>query len=1547
MTYRAVLTTDHLAALIAGRIPDADLAELPSIEEYRLVRALGHGAMGSVYLAHDALLDRPVAIKFLLSQSQDRATRQRFLIEARAIARLSHSNVVGIYRVGDVLGQPFLVSEFVKGQSLDRLPRPLDGAKLLSLGIGLARGLAAAHQRGVLHRDIKPHNAMLTDDGTVKLLDFGLAKLSEKPVLSASDRAPASSITPQPLARTAEGDDSEDSSQPALAKSIHARQSTIDTEKLGFQQTQHSDERSPRPVAHPGAGPKELTQAGAMLGTPLYMAPEVWRGEPATVRSDLYALGAVLYELATGQPPFVAEHMLELELKVQSETPEPVHALAPQLDVRLGEIIDRCLLRSPAARFSSVEELCHALERISAAPKVRRSDNPFLGLRPFDCADSGVFFGRTSEVSELLLRLRSQSMILLAGDSGVGKSSLCRAGIAAAVLAGALLDGREYQLVELSPGHRPARALCDALSNVLSVPATELYTLLRSDPQALARQVQRHPGESSGLLLFVDQLEELLTQSDPSEAELLSEWLGLLTVCAPGLRVLLSARGDFLTRLAALPGLGRDFSSRLYIVRPLSSEGLRQAITEPAALLGVSFESPALIDELLQSTLHTDGGLPLLQFALAELWQARSEGSGLITHDALAALGGVAGALARHADQVLRALLPTERLAARRLLLRLISVDGLRASKTMKELRTGDPAEPTALEAMVRGRLLLAREVGGETAYELAHEALLKGWTQLRRWLDSEGERRIVIEKLEQAATEWQRLGRSSDLLWNDRRLLEVELLTVEPAQLSEPAKQFLSESQRHSRSRQRTRLGVTAGLLLLPLLLLLLSWQYQTAKEQQTLREAAEQSELSLRAQNLAQLPGSELLALRTALQATLPQADRPTLPGSQAQEALFVALRAATRVLTLRRESSRIVDLLLSPTQALVAASTDDGQVLMYRQGKRAAQTRFASVGKTSHLLWLDDSKLVVGTQDGNLRIFSVSDGKQTAMLSAHRDKLSDLFRDGECLLSSSADGSAALWDIRGLRLLRRFDASGQKVRAVRRFSDAVYLSTHSGSVEALSQRDGSPLGTMSCDDGSKDSSGGKLSLSERSDGAQLAVVSASRSKVCLFALPARVAQASIQLDGERIFFVEHVAAKTLIVLGDQGTLRLLDAQSLSIRTEQKLPSVPRRAKLSQHRDKLFVAFQDGSISSIDLDRAIASGLIEASDDPVLALDGSSDQLVTASVGQGVRIWRPQADLAQTVISGFPSSTAHIQAYPDGKTLLVTTSDGTLWQVMTDGTKRTLGSFGPGIEAALDPDGQQVIVGSADGRIHMLRSSDGSILRSWRAHQGAVTHVGSLRSQPLVISSSRDHTAALWQLSDGKLVDRVVDPSHPLTSVALSPSALRIVTASSLGRFTVWERPMNIPVQLVSDGSSDPFPGRLVMSPSETMLLLLGPKTQLVSLQPDSSRELTLYGHLGPSLAGAFSPSEQSVATVGRDRTIRVFSVANGAQYLLLRPEEPHHVAFSVDGSQLWITSERSVRAYPSSLYALRQQACQLLDPQDEADAALCPSSLSPQRQ
>src|ERR1044071_7650300 len=144
-------------------------------EEYRLVRLLGRGAMGEVYLARDSLLDRPVAVKFV--RAEDPIARARLFDEARAIARLQHPNVVAIYRVAEVAGHPYLVSEYVRGRPLDQLDRPAPSRQVLELALDLARGLAAAHRCGVLHRDVKPANAMLTDDGRGKLLDFGLARV--------------------------------------------------------------------------------------------------------------------------------------------------------------------------------------------------------------------------------------------------------------------------------------------------------------------------------------------------------------------------------------------------------------------------------------------------------------------------------------------------------------------------------------------------------------------------------------------------------------------------------------------------------------------------------------------------------------------------------------------------------------------------------------------------------------------------------------------------------------------------------------------------------------------------------------------------------------------------------------------------------------------------------------------------------------------------------------------------------------------------------------------------------------------------------------------------------------------------------------------------------------------------------------------------------------------------------------------------------------------------------------------------------------------------
>ena len=219
-----------------------------------------------------------------------------------------------------------------------------------------------------------------------------------------------------------------------------------------------------------------------------------------------------------------------------------------------GEIIDRCLSTSPAARFASVDELCAALERTGGTPASGAATIRFLACDHLT-SPTAAFLPAPARSANFTPGCATKRCCSL-GIRGVGKSSLCRAGVAASVLAFGMGDGRQYQLVEFAPGHTPGRALCDALSPLLNQPASELYATLRSDPGTLARGLQRHPGDTRRCPLLIDPLEELCTQSDPAEAELLSEFLGLLSVKAPGLRVLLCARGDFLTRLSALPGLG-------------------------------------------------------------------------------------------------------------------------------------------------------------------------------------------------------------------------------------------------------------------------------------------------------------------------------------------------------------------------------------------------------------------------------------------------------------------------------------------------------------------------------------------------------------------------------------------------------------------------------------------------------------------------------------------------------------------------------------------------------------------------------------------------------------------------------------------------------------------------------------------------------------------------------------------------------------------------------------------------------------------------------
>src|SRR5579864_6550509 len=267
---------------------------------YEIQSALGAGGMGEVYRARDTRLDRTVAIKILPVHLTDNAeAKQRFEREARAISSLTHPNICTLYDVGHQDGMDYLVMEFVEGETLaDRLMKgPLPPEQVLKYGIEICEGLEKAHRGGVTHRDLKPGNVMLTKAGA-KLMDFGLAKPSSQSGVAASGLTLTSPVASRPL-----------------------------------------------------------TQEGMVVGTFQYMSPEQIEGKEADARSDIFALGAVLYEMATGKRAFEGKSTTSVIAAILERNPAPISAVRPMFPQALDSVVRTCLEKDPEERWQSVRDL--------------------------------------------------------------------------------------------------------------------------------------------------------------------------------------------------------------------------------------------------------------------------------------------------------------------------------------------------------------------------------------------------------------------------------------------------------------------------------------------------------------------------------------------------------------------------------------------------------------------------------------------------------------------------------------------------------------------------------------------------------------------------------------------------------------------------------------------------------------------------------------------------------------------------------------------------------------------------------------------------------------------------------------------------------------------------------------------------------------------------------------------------------------------------------------------------------------------------------------
>src|SRR5437660_4654366 len=282
-----------------------------SVGSYQIVASIGAGGMGEVYRARDTTLGRDVAIKVLPAAfSADAERLRRFEQEAQAAGALNHPNILVIHHIGMHEGAPYIVSELLEGETLrERMAgAALPQRKAIDYGLQIARGLAAAHEKGIVHRDIKPDNIFITDDGRVKILDFGLAKLT-----SASDGVPS--------------------------------QTEVPTRKVN-------------------------TDPGTVMGTMGYMSPEQLKGQSADHRSDIFSFGAILYEMLSGRRAFRGDSMAETMSAILREDPPDLSETNKTVSPALERVVRHCLEKNPAERFHSARDLAFAIETLSGSATI-------------------------------------------------------------------------------------------------------------------------------------------------------------------------------------------------------------------------------------------------------------------------------------------------------------------------------------------------------------------------------------------------------------------------------------------------------------------------------------------------------------------------------------------------------------------------------------------------------------------------------------------------------------------------------------------------------------------------------------------------------------------------------------------------------------------------------------------------------------------------------------------------------------------------------------------------------------------------------------------------------------------------------------------------------------------------------------------------------------------------------------------------------------------------------------------------------------------------